>query len=68
MIKNRFAKIMAENRIRNISKISQETGLSRTTLTNLYHNREKAITYGTVEILCKYLGIKSTDIFEEEAL
>ena len=68
MIKNRLAVIMAENRTRNLSCISQETGISRTTLTSLYSNQENAITYRTIETLCKHFKIKFTEFFEEVEL
>lgn len=68
MIKNRLAVIMAENRTRNLSSISQETGISRTTLTSLYSNQENAITYRTIETLCKHFKIKFTEFFEEVEL
>ena len=40
MINNNFSKLLGE-RLLKISKVSEETGISRTTLTNLYYRRNR---------------------------
>ncbi len=47
-----------------ISKVSEETGISRTTLTALQHNRAKGIQFQTLHLLLQYLECSFDDIFE----
>ena len=63
-MKNRLAVLMAEKKIRSISKISEETGISRTTLTSIYNNREKAITYEVLKKLLNYFKCDLQNFFE----
>lgn len=59
MIYCNLSGLMAEKRI-NISTLSKETGISRTTLTSLYYNYHKGIQVDTINTLCQYFDI-STD-------
>jgi len=63
MINNYFSRICGE-RLLKISKISNATGISRTTLTQLYHRRGKAITFDVLDKLCRYLDCSIHDIIE----
>lgn len=63
MISNKFSIILGE-RLLKISKISEETGISRTTLTNLYYRKSKYITFETLDKLCNYLACSIEDIIE----
>lgn len=54
MIDNNLAIMMAE-RFKKISDVSKETGISRTTLTNIYYKKSKSISTETLEKLCLYL-------------
>lgn len=63
MINNRFSTILGE-RLLKISKISEETGISRTTLTNLYYRRSTQISFDVLNKLCKYLDCSVEDIIE----
>lgn len=47
-----------------ISKISEDTGISRTTLTNLYYRRCTAISFEVLDKLCTYLNCGVEDIVE----
>lgn len=62
MIKSNLKILLAENNIR-ISKISNDTGISRTTLTALSENHLKGIQLDTMNKLCKYLRISPSDLF-----
>lgn len=64
-MKNNFSKILGEKLIKT-SEISKETGISRTTLTNLYYKRTKAISLDVLDKLCKYLNCTVEDILELE--
>lgn len=62
MIENRLRVIAAERYLK-ITKISDDTGISRTTLTAMSNNTAKGITYATINTLCKYLHITPNELF-----
>lgn len=63
MIKNNFSRLMGE-RLQKISELSEKTGISRTTLTNLYYRRCKAISFDVLDKLCTFLNCTVDDIIE----
>ena len=63
MINNKFSVILGEKLLK-ISKISKDTGISRTTLTNLYYRRINQISFDVLDKLCKYLNCTISDIIE----
>lgn len=63
MVRNRFSTVLGEKRVR-IAAISRDTGISRTTLTNLYYDRNCVITFSVIGKLCDYLHCGITDIIE----
>lgn len=63
MINNTFSVLLAK-RLLKISKISEDTGISRTTLTNLYYRRSTKITFEVLDKLCNYLDCSISDIIE----
>lgn len=63
MINNNFSKLLGE-RLLKISKVSEETGISRTTLTNLYYRRNRKISFDVLDKLCEYLNCNVGDIIE----
>ena len=65
MINNNFSTMLGE-RLLKISKIAEDTGISRTTLTSLYYRRSSLISLGVLDKLCGYLGCKVGDILEFE--
>lgn len=64
MIKIKLAEFMAKRKCRNINKISAETGISRTTLTNLYYDKSTGIQFDTLEKLCEYFSCRIGDLIE----
>ena len=58
---SRLSTIMGEKRLK-ISTISRDTGISRATLTNLYYDRNSAVSLQTRGILCAYLGCEVGDL------
>ncbi len=62
MLNNRFSILLAE-RLLKIGQVAKDTGLSRTTLTNLYYRRTAQISLSTLERLCTYLECTPNDIF-----
>jgi putative transcriptional regulator len=63
MISNNLSALLGRKLLK-ISKISKETGISRTTLTNLYYRRTKYITFEVLDALCAYLGCGVSELFE----
>lgn len=55
MITCRLSILFGERQLK-ISKVSRETGISRTTLTALYYDNGKSVSFHTLDTLCKYLG------------
>jgi putative transcriptional regulator len=54
MIEVRLGAVMGQKKIR-IAGLSRQTGLARTTLTNLWYGRAKGINFDTLEAICKEL-------------
>ena len=63
MISNKFSTLLADRLIK-ISKVASDTGISRTTLTNLYYRRSKQISFEVLDALCKYLDCGVEKIIE----
>ena len=63
MVNNRFSVLLGE-RLTKISRIASETGISRTTLTNLYYRRSSKISFDVLDRLCRYLNCTPNDILE----
>lgn len=60
-IESRFAILLGEKR-KKISDVARATGISRTTLTNLYYGKGAAVSYHVLGTLCDYLGCSVGDI------
>lgn len=56
MLKCNLAILLAERNLK-ITKVSKDTGISRTTLTSLYYNNAKGIQFETLNTLCQYLSV-----------
>lgn len=66
-IVNRFSELLGKRRL-SISDVHRLTGISRTTLTNLYYAKSEAISLSVLEKLCVGLNCSVTDIFSMEKL
>jgi DNA-binding Xre family transcriptional regulator len=62
MIKHNLKVILAENNIR-ISKLANDTGIARTTISALCENHSKGIQLDTMDKLCRYLKVTPADLF-----
>ena len=62
VIDNKFSAILGSRLIK-ISKVARDTGMSRTTLTNIYYKRSTYITFAVLNKLCEYLGCGVDDLF-----
>ena len=63
MIKNNIPVQMAEKRM-NIQKVSDLTGISRTTLSKIVNDKFTRIDLKTIDILCKVLECNTQDLLE----
>ncbi|MGG0793790.1 helix-turn-helix transcriptional regulator [Brevibacillus laterosporus] len=63
MIKCHLSKICGERRLK-ITKIAEDTGISRTTLTAIYYEKGKSVTFEVMDKLCKYLKVSLHELFE----
>lgn len=63
MIRNKFSVVLGDKLLR-ISKVAQDTGISRTTLTSIYFRRAQGITFDVLDKLCRYLDCEVSDLFE----
>lgn len=62
MIDNKFSTILG-GRLIKISQVARDTGISRTTLTNIYYKRSTYITFTVLNKLCSYLECGVDDLF-----
>ena len=62
MIECKLSTLMCAQR-KKISQISRATGISRTTLIELYYDRSKAVSFRVLELLCRYLNCTIGDLF-----
>lgn len=63
MLRTNLAVILAERQLK-ITRLSADTGISRTTLTALAQNSSKMVQFETVDQICQYLKIAPDDFFE----
>lgn len=63
MINNKFSILLGERLIK-ITEVSNITGISRTTLTNLYYKRSKSISFDVLNKLCKFFDCSIDEIIE----
>lgn len=63
MLRNNLSVLLAERQLR-ISKVSNDTGISRTTLTSLTTNNSKMVQLETINKLCQSLNVSVAQFFE----
>lgn len=64
MLKCKLSILMGEKRL-NIQDVHEKTGLSRNTITNLYHEKATRIDYSTIEKLCDLFDCPVGDLLEK---
>ena len=63
MIRLHLSRLMGERRLK-IADVVRDTGISRTALTRLYHEKVERLDLETLEILCRYLDVEVADMLE----
>ena len=63
MLKNHLSKLMGEKRY-TIVEVSRKTGLTTSTISNLYNDKIKRLDFDTLEKLCKLFNCQPNDLFE----
>lgn len=63
MINNKLSEILGKKRIR-MSELQKMTGLSHTTIINIYYDRSKNISFDTINKLCTALDCSIGELFE----
>lgn len=61
MIYSKLSNLMKEKRL-TITQLANDTGISRTTLTSLFHNTGNGIQFDTLNVLCKYFNISINEL------
>ena len=64
-MKNNFRVFLAIRRMK-LADVSRGTGISRTTLTNLYYERLKNPNYATLSKVASFLDISIDDLINSE--
>lgn len=62
MVNSNLAVLLAERNLK-ITRVSRDTGISRTTLTALCNDYTGGIKFDTLNVLCKYLKVTPQDFF-----
>jgi len=63
MIKFKLSDMMGKYKL-NITEVSDKTGLSRSTVGSIYHEKAKRIDYDTLEKLCILFNCQPGDMLE----
>jgi len=63
MIKCNLSSLMGKTKM-NIQEVHEKTGLSRNTITNLYHEKAGRIDFETIEKICRVFNCQIGDLLE----
>lgn len=66
VVGNNLSTILGK-RLLKISTVAKATGISRTTLTNLYYKRSSLISFDVLDKLCTYLKCSVSDLLERRS-
>lgn len=61
MVENRLSHLLFKKRL-TISQLHRDTGISRSTLTKMYHKRIRNINFDVLDQLCIYFDCQISDI------
>ncbi|MBR2526288.1 helix-turn-helix transcriptional regulator [bacterium] len=63
MISNKLSEILGRKRI-NKAELSRLSGISYSSIKNIYYNKTKGIEFETLNKLCNFLECTPNDLFE----
>lgn len=63
MIKCHLSRLLGERKL-TLQKVHEATGISRTTLTDIYHEKVKQMKFETMQKLCDFLDCNVGDLLE----
>ena len=63
MIKCHLSRLLGERKL-SLQKVHEGTGISRTTLTDIYHEKVKQMKFETMQKLCDFLKCNVGDLLE----
>lgn len=63
MLINKLSMVMGKRRMK-VTELAAVSGLARNTITELYYDRAKMISFSTLERLCAALECQPGDLFE----
>lgn len=63
MIKIKLSNLMGKHKV-NIQDVHEGTGITRNTISNLYHEKVKRIDFSTLERLCKFFECEAGDLIK----
>lgn len=67
MVRSKLPVLLGERRMK-ISDLHRATGLSKTTLYALYHEKAKGVQFETIEKICRELRCDIHELFEVEVV
>ena len=62
-IRCKLSTLMGEKRY-NIQDVFEKTGISRSTISDLYHDKKQRIDYNTLDKLCELFECSASDLLE----
>lgn len=63
MITSNFAQILYDKGIK-LKDVCEQTGISKDTLSGLFHNKSEEIHFHSLEQICNYLNVPLSDLLE----
>ena len=63
MVRIHLSRLMGEKRVK-IADLERDTGLSRTTITRLFHEKASRLDFDTLEVICNYLDVGVGELLE----
>ncbi len=61
-VKTRLHVLMGEKKIRSINQLSNETGITRQTLTRIYNQEAERLDFVTISKLCEFFDCEVGDL------
>ena len=61
-VKSKLHILMGERKIKSINQLSNETGITRKTLTRIYNDESNQLDFGTIAKLCDFFECDLSDL------